>query len=337
LKAVVCYGDNILNFEEKPKPVPLDREVLIKVSAAGICGSDHGVFSGNGPSWVQYPVIPGHECSGVVEEIGERVTGFVKGEGVVVDNYLFCGKCKYCKTGRYFLCEEHAEIGMTIDGGFAEYCVVPDTNLVKLPEFLSSVESVLVEPLATALRACHDSRMCAGDNIVVIGCGPLGALIAQVSCLMGASVYLVGRGKRLEWIRNNLSVFAVDSTRTGWVDILRKEIGGGAEVIFEVSGSSDMIHTGTSLLKKTGRFILMGITSGKSGRIPVDAIVLEEKEVIGRVSGMGMFEEAVRLIASEKIAPNSFITHRFSFSDYRKAIETETKRIEGAMKVILVP
>ena len=337
MKAVVCYGDNVLKLEEKPKPEASGRGVLIKVSAAGICGSDHAVFSGKGLSWARYPVTPGHECSGVVEEVGEEVKGFQKGDGVAVDNYLCCGKCKYCKTGRYFLCEEHAEIGMTIDGGFAEYCVVPDTNLVKLPEGLSPVEAVLVEPLATALRACYDARICAGDRVVVLGCGPLGALLAHVSCLMGGSVYLVGRGERLQWARKKLSAVCVDSTKAGWADVLRKEIGGGAEVAFEASGASDMVLTGTSLLRKTGRLILMGITTGKSGEIPIDDIVLTEKEVIGRVSGMGMFEEAVRLMATKKVDPELFITHRFSLSDYRKAIETEAKRIEGAIKVILVP
>ena len=337
MKAVVCYGNHVLKFEEIQRPEVKPGHVLIKVKAAGICGTDHAIFAGHGPAWTKYPVVPGHEYSGVVDEIGEGVTGIKVNDAVVVDNYLRCGKCWYCKNGYYFLCDHHAEVGMTINGGFAEYSLIPETNLVKIPETLSVVDAVLTEPAATALRACRSAGIRFGDKVVVLGCGPLGILISQISILMGGRVTLVGRGERLKRVKEIPLEVVIDSSAGDWAAQVKKQVGrAGADVVFEVTGSEKLIYASIELLKKMGRLILMGVTWGKKAEISLDTVVLKEIQILGKVSGMGFFEEAIGLLAEKRINPALNLTHKFSLDEYREAIRYEKERIEGAIKVAIV-
>lgn len=336
MKAVVCYGNHVVKFEEIPMPKVKPGHVLIKVKATGICGTDHAIFAGHGPDWTKYPVVPGHEYTGVVEEVGEGVADIKVNDRVVVDNYLRCGKCWYCKNGHYFLCDHHAEVGMTINGGFAEYSLIPETNLVKIPETLSVVDAVLTEPVATALRACRSAGIRFGDKVVVLGCGPLGVLIAQIGVLMGGRVILVGRGERLKMFKRISLETVIDSSSGDWVEQVKYQVGkAGADVVFEVTGSEKLIYASIELLKKMGRLILMGVTWGKKGEISPDTIVLKEIQILGKVSGMGFFEEAIGLLAEKKIDPALNLTHKFPLDKYQDAIRYEEERIEGAIKVVV--
>ena len=245
-------------------------------------------------------MVPGHEISGEVEDVASDVDIVKVGANVVVDNYLRCGHCWYCKNGHYFLCEHHAEVGMTINGGFAEYCLVPQTNLVPIPENVSVVDAVLTEPLANALRACRSARINLDNTVVVLGCGSLAALVALVSKLMGAKVIIIGRGNRLERIRKMCFNVIIDSSKQDWVtEVFEATNQEGADVMFDITGSSKLICPAIGLLKKKGRFILMGI-SRDNAEIPVFDIVLKEIELLGKVSGMGYFEEAINLIETDE-------------------------------------
>ena len=340
MKAVVCYGKNELRLEDIPKPEVRLGHVVIEVAASGICGSDHSIFSGNGPWWTKYPIVPGHELSGVVEEVGDGVDRVKVGDEVAVDNYLHCGGCWYCKNGHYFLCDNHTEIGFTINGGFAEYCFVPVTNVVKIPEGISVVDAAITENVATALRACRLSGISFGDEILVLGCGPLGYLIAQICTVMGGRVTLVGRGARMDRIAElNAGIDAlVDISKQDWVREVKGRTGErGVDVIFEVTGSETMIYPSIDLLKKKGKLILLGITWGKTSQIFIDPIVLKEIEIHGRISGQGFFAEALVLLQTGKVDPRKNITHRFSLDRYQDALRYEAERLEGAIKVVMTP
>ncbi len=328
----------MLELEDIPKPGVKPGHVLVKVAAAGICGTDHAIFAGNGPDWTNYPVVPGHEFSGTIEEVGECVSGVGPGDHVAIDNYLRCGRCWYCCNGHYFLCEEHAEVGMTINGGFAEYSLIPETNVVKIPDGLSVVDAALTEPVATALRACRSAGMRFGDEIVVLGCGPLGYLIAQISKVMGGRVTLVGRGNRLRRIRECGRGYdaVVDSSECDWPSAIRENARDSAvDVIFEATGSPDTVYASIELLRKKGRLVLMGVTWGKSSEIPLDPIVLNEIEIMGKVSGMGFFDEALDMMREGLVDPGINITHRFDLAHYADAVRYEKERIDGAIKVII--
>lgn len=338
MKAVVCYGNHVLKIKEIPRPKVKPGHVLIHVKATGICGTDHAIFAGHGPPWTRYPIVPGHEYSGVVAEVGQGVASVQVGDAVVVDNYLRCGGCWYCKNGYYFLCDNHTEVGMTINGGFAEYSLLPETNVVRIPKTLSVVDAVLTEPVATALRACRGAGIRFNDKVVVLGCGPLGILIAQISKLMGAQVILVGRGERLKRVEKMSfdAVINFFSSGQGMAQVQEKAGSAGVDVVFDVTGSEELIYASVELLKRMGRLILLGITWGKKAEIPPDAIVLKEIQILGKVSGMGFFEEAIGLLSERKINPVLNLTHTFPLDQYQQAIRYEKERIEGAIKVAIV-
>jgi len=336
MRGVVCYGDNKLQMEEVPTPKASPGHVLVDVKASGICGTDRAVLAGDGPPWMVYPIIPGHEVSGVVCEVGQDAAEFTVGDGVAIDNYLHCGICWYCKNGHYYHCDSHTEVGMTINGGFAEYCLVPKTNLVKLPEGLSVHDAVLTEPTATALRACRDARICFEEVVVVLGCGALGVLIAQIAKRMGGVVILVGRGPRLNRVAKMGLDAVVDSSKCDWSTAVKGLIGETpVSVLFEVTGSAGLLNASVSLMKKMGRLVLMGLTGGVPSELPADDVVIKEIEVLGKVSGMGYLEEAAKLLASKTIDPSLNITHTFPLEQYEEALRYERERLDGAIKVVL--
>jgi len=336
MKALVCYGDGKMEFEDIPKPQVIPGHALIKVKATGICGTDRSIFAGEGPPWTKYPIVPGHEVSGTIEMISSDDRYFNIGDNVAVDNYLRCGLCWYCKNGHYFLCDHHAEVGMTINGGFAEYCLVPCTNLVPVPENVSVFDAVLTEPVANALRACRAARISFDSTVVVLGCGPLAVLVALVAKLMGAKVIIVGRGNRLKRIRNMDLDVIIDSSKQDWITEIHKATNQQkVDVVFDITGSSKLVCSAIGLLRKKGRVILMGV-SKNNAEIPMMDIVLKEIELLGKVSGMGYFEEAINLMTTRRIDPSLVITHTYPLDNFFDALKAEQERFEGAIKISIV-
>ncbi len=340
MRAVVCYGKDELKLEEIPKPIIQEPDkVLIEVKAAGICGSDFALFSGNGPSWSRYPVVPGHEVAGVVVDKGPEADKFCVGDAVVIDNYLRCGECYYCEKGDYFHCEHYREIGFTINGGFAEFCLVPKTNLFLVPEGLDAKDAVLAEPTATAIRACRKADIHFTDTVVVLGCGPLGMLLLAVAKSMGAAkVILVGRGERLKRAQKIGADIAIDTSEQNWPQrVLEENKGAQVDSVLEATGSTEIINPAIEIVKAGGVLVLLGITWGRPVSFSVDKMVMKEVSLISSVAGVGCFEEALVVLAQRKVDPTKIITHTFPLEKFEKALKYERKRIEGAIKVRIVP
>lgn len=340
MQALVCYGDHKVKFEKVAKPKITDgNETIIKVRGTGICGSDHMLFDGNkNVFFIEYPVIPGHEFAGIVEEIGKDVTKFKVGDHVAVDNYLRCGKCFYCISGDYFQCDNHTELGFTYNGGFAEYCLIPDANLIKIPKEMDFKYAAIIENIATAIRACKKGKLRFGDKVVVIGPGPLGILIALVSKYLGCDVTVVGRSRtRLDRVEKMGFYKVLDSSKDDWVsEILNDTNGKGADAIFEVSGSNEPILGTTRVVRKKGTVVLLGVTGGKVAEIDLDKVVLSEINIVGSISGQGVFSEAIKLVPKIQKDLEKFITHTFKFEDVFTAVKYERERIDGAIKIVVL-
>ena len=339
MEAIICHGDSRLEFVELPHPKIGNHDVLIKVRAAGICGTDYAILAGNGPPWTRYPIVPGHELAGEAVRWGAGVEGLTEGMPVVVDNYLSCNSCRYCKSGAYFLCTSHTEVGMTINGGFAEFCAVPATNVVKAPPGLTYEEASLAEPLATAIRACKRADITLDSRVVVLGCGPLGLLIVQVARSMGAAmIVLVGRGNRLRHGGALGADVLIDSTKEDWAQrVLDLTNNQGAEVILEATGSNEVLRDISHAIGRQGRIVLLGVTWGKESTVLTDPLVLGEVAIHGCVSGMGAFDEALAYLASGRIRTELFTRNRFRLDQYEEAFMTDKMRKEGSVKVIFTP
>ena len=340
MQAVVCYGNYKVKYEKVKKPeITSNNEVIVKVKGTGICGSDHMLFEGNkNVFFIEYPVIPGHEFAGVIEELGKDVKKFKIGDHIVVDNYLRCGKCSYCINGDYFQCDYHKELGFTYNGGFAEFCLVPDTNLIKIPMEMDFKYAAIIENIATAIRACKKGKLRFGDKVVVIGHGPLGILIALISKYLGCEVMVVGRSQaRLERVMDMGFYKVINSSTNNWEkEVLNDTNGKGADTIFEVSGSIEPVLEATRVVKRKGTLTLLGVTGGKIAEIDLDRVVLSEINIVGSISGQGTFSEAIKLVPKIEKELEKFITHTFKLSDVFTAIKYEKERIDGAIKVVVL-
>ena len=188
MKAAVFHNKHNLRIEEIEKPHPKDKEVLIKIKACGICGTDIHIFEGDeGAAATPCGTVLGHEFSGVVEAVGKNVKSVTVGDRVCVDPNKLCNECYYCKNGIGHFCENMDGVGTTINGGFAEYCAVPESQIYKFSENISFEAAAMCEPLACCLHGIDMCDIVPGDNVVIIGGGMIGLIMLQLAKIKGAA------------------------------------------------------------------------------------------------------------------------------------------------------
>jgi L-iditol 2-dehydrogenase len=330
---------------ERPSPGP--HEVLCRVRAVAVCGTDPHIIQGHYPGfWPQgWPLIPGHEWCGDVVELGPGAADFGWETGVRVagTSHAACGFCRKCVEGRYNVCERfgdlrvHKQYGHNVDGAYAEYVVHSIRSVFRVPDELSDEEAAMLDPAAIALHTVKRGGHRPGDTVVVVGPGVMGLLVAEFAAATGAGrVIVVGRGARLEKAAS-LGFETVDFTAGDPVEAVRDLTGGfGPEVALECSGDPAALGQCCEMLRKGGRVAVIGIPM-EAARIPLQRVVLDEIEIAGVRAAAGEMPEAIALAAAGRIRLRELITHRFALEDFREAYETFTERRDGALKVIVRP
>jgi len=318
MKAVVWDGPFKLSLKEVEKPIPSKGEVLVKTKAVGICGSDLEIFDGRFKQSIP-PLIPGHEGGGIVEETGQEIGKIKKGDRVIVECILYCGKCENCRKGRYNLCSNHKVIGMIgHDGEYAEYFVAPEKNIHKLPENISWTEAGLIDTLAGPVAGIEKTNLHIGNTVVIYGPGPAGLFFCKLAKLRGAGkVYLVGtRNNRLSFGKEygadvTLNVHNNDVENY----ILKDTEGRGVDLVIESSGSTQALNSGLRVLKKGGELLIYGVFGG--GPIPVDIQPIQINELIikGLNASPFKYPDTVELISSGRIGVKSLISHTFKLEN----------------------
>ncbi len=327
MREAVLEGKSKYVVRDAPDPVPGDKEVLIKVRYAGICGSDlHTYYEGAN-------IRHGHEFSGDIVAVGAGVKGWEVGDRVTAESHSWCGECFWCKRGETGLCENLYVIWAQIPGVFATYTKVECNRLYKLPPEMSYEEAVMVEPTAVALHAVNISGMEIGDTIAVLGLGPIGQLIARLAKLSGAgAVYATD----LSWSRLELASDAVEGViDVSAVDpvarILDLTGGRGADVVFECAGAIAATQQSLALARKGGTVVIPGVCLH-----PVETMIsdipLRELTVKGTVFFYSAeFATALKLINEKKIDGASLITSVMPLEDideaFRKAASGEGGKI----------
>lgn len=336
-----------MELVEKPKPVPGDNSLLIKVKSCAICGSDVRIFR-KGDSRAKYPIVIGHEIAGIVEAVGRNLKEVKEGDRVCVAPGHGCEKCIYCLNGHENVCiNQQPSIGYASDGGFAQYMVPPD-NVVrlgfvnKIPESVSSFdEASMSELLACCLNAQENSRVEKGDTVLIMGAGPAGCMQIGLSKLKGASkVFVTQRSRdRLEMARRFNPDRIIASSEENLEEIIKKETGGiGVNVIFVCAPSKNAQEQAVGLLAPRGRVNFFGGLPKDNKQITFDANAIHYKEFFigGASSSLArQNKEALKLIASRKIDASKYITHRFPLTQILEAFEmVENKK---AIKVVVNP
>ncbi len=257
MKCLELQENAKLVLVEKPTPVPKSGEVLVKIAACGVCGSDVGRIMGNGAYF--YPLVPGHEFAGTVVEAGPDTNPSLIGKNVAVFPLLPCNTCSECASGHYNVCNHYNYFGSRCDGGYAEYVAVPVWNLVFLPKTLSPVLAAMAEPLAVAFHALHQSGMEAGYNVGISGAGPIGMILSRLAKNAGAQNVVIWDidPTKVEFSRKMGNVHTLNALETNVVDYVSEHFG-KVDLVIEGTGSSNGLETCLSILKKRGHITLMG-------------------------------------------------------------------------------
>lgn len=343
MKAGVLKAPNRLDFEQVGEPALKPGDLLIRVKAATVCGTDIRIFRGRKTAGIRYPSILGHEFSGEVVDNGGHCQ-FCLGEAVAVCPAIPCGHCAYCKRGYENICKNQMAIGYEIDGAFAEYIRIPveavrSGNVFKLPAGLSWEKAALIEPLSCVLNGQERIAVSIADKVVILGCGPIGLLHVKLARLSGASRIIVSEpsaSRRAAALEAGADV-VVDPTAEDLKAIVARETDGlGADKVIVAIGVPRLANDAIGLVRHRGAISLFaGFSAGEMGTLDVNAIHYNEIVVTGSF-GLGrlQFEKSLAMIASGRLEVESMLTHRFELSEISTALETAERG--DAIKVAIV-
>jgi L-iditol 2-dehydrogenase len=336
MKVAVWYGGKNIKIEDALKPKIKDNEVLVKVKAVSICGSDLHAYLGVSKRRVP-PLVMGHEFSGVVVEIGGTAGGIKSGERVVVEPIISCGKCKACLNGKNNICGNMHLIGLHRSGAFAEYVPVPVDKCHKLSDNVSFEEASLAEPLAVAVHACNITPFEKNDKISIIGCGTIGLMTLQVLKFQEVeSIFVVDTiDYKLELAKKLGANKIINANKQDPVKRILSE--GGVDVVFEAVGRQKTVQQALSIVNNGGKVTVIGMLESK---MEIDMLDVTVKEIQIRGSygyTTDDFKQAVELISTRKVKVKPFISHILPLSDITKGFEILSNEKENAIKVLLKP
>ena len=344
MKALVKTKKGVGNLELQDVPVPKPGcgEVLLKVLAAGVCGTDIHVRDDNFPYWP--PVILGHEFCGQVVELGEGVALVSKGDRVVGEPHTrACGHCYLCRTGNIQICADKRSPGWGIDGAMAEYLVMPERLLHQLPDAISNEAGAVIEPVANAVHDVTErAGVEAGDFVVVIGPGPIGLLAAMAARASGArQVAVIGTNSdeavRLAKARELGFENVINCQTQEPADVVAHLTHGvGADLVVECSGSPSGIASTVTLVRKKGRICAIGLTAQKEIPFPYKAASFKVCDLYFCLStSYTSWDKAINLVASGKIDADAIITHRKPLTQWQEVFEDIDN--QRAIKAVLIP
>jgi L-iditol 2-dehydrogenase len=347
MKALVVQAPSVLQIRDVPVPTPGPNEVLARVRAVSICGTDAHLIRGDYPGFwpPDFPFIPGHEWAGEIVGLGPNAEGYgwAVGDRVAGTSHDACGVCQKCVEGRYNLCENygrpglHRQYGHNAQGADATYVAQGIKTIFRLPDSLSFDEGALIDPASIALHVAVRGGVRPGDTVAITGAGTIGLLAADCALTMGAArVVVVGRGYRLAKAAG-LGFDTVDSVSGDPVAAARSRTGGlGADVVLECAGVPEMVNAALAIARRGGRVAAVGIpTEGVT--INLQRVVLDEVELVGSRASAGEMRRVMPLVEQGRIRVSELITHRFPLEQYQQAIDTFNDRASGAIKIIVNP
>jgi 2-desacetyl-2-hydroxyethyl bacteriochlorophyllide A dehydrogenase len=317
MRAAVIYNPGDVKVVDLEAPSPGANEVLIKVAACGVCGTEHTLYTGG--YYANYPVVLGHEFAGVVVKVGDQVTKIKSGDRVAVDPNQVCHKCDFCRMGSEHLCEDLKTLGITHNGGDAEYALAVEENVYLLPDSMTLEEGAFVEPLACALRAFEVANVQLGDTVLVMGAGSMGNLITQCVALSGAANVIVSEPIKLrrELALANGATHVVDPATQDLDAEVRRFKRIGADVVIEVVGGLKAQASAIGYTRRGGQVVFYGV-SPKGGKIEISPFDINENEikVTGSFNNPYTTAQAVQLIGSRKVRVDNLISHRIPLECY---------------------
>jgi len=346
MKAAVLKGIEDLEIKDISKPLPSPEEIVIRVKACTICGTDIRVYH-YGHKHIHFPRITGHEVAGEIVEVGKKVKDYKKGEKVAVAPAIPCGKCFYCRRGMQSMCVNLKAIGYHYDGGFAEFMLIPENAIQNgcvnhIPEDLSFEEASLAEPLACAINGQELSKISLGDTVAIIGAGPLGCIHIQLARVKGASkiILIEISQERIELIQKIVPVeVVINPSREDVVKRIKEETGGrGVDKVIVACSSRKAQEQALHIISPRGIVNFFGGLPKDEPFIKFNSNLIHYGEfyVVGTHGSAPYHNElALNLISRGRIKVKELITHRLPLDKLKEGIHlAETQR---GLKVLIEP
>jgi 2-desacetyl-2-hydroxyethyl bacteriochlorophyllide A dehydrogenase len=329
MKAMKIQKPNEIGMIEREVPQPASNEVLIQVMASGICGTDLHIFKGEYLG--SYPVIPGHEFSGVVSSIGDQVTRFKVGDRVAVEPNIACDNCIHCLNNRQNFCLNWQAVGVTLPGGMEQYTVAPEKAVFHIGD-LPFEQGAFVEPLSCVLHGIERARIKLADQLAILGAGPIGDLLLQMARLQGAS--------RITMLENNSGRVELAKTLGADQVVSRMEDleVNNYDVVIDATGAIPVMNRTIDFVRNGGTVLLFGVPpSGQ--KLELDAFKVFQKGLflLSSYTSVRNSYQAVNLLKTGQVNVEPLISHRLPLKDLPFGLEMMEKRDLGVKKVIILP
>lgn len=337
MKASRFLGNKTFAVTDLPTPHAGPGELVLRNQVCGVCGTDVHIYHGEpGSADVNPPVVLGHEYSGEVVEVGEGVTGFAVGDHVTVDPNIYCGHCAYCQNGKKQLCPSMEAIGVTRDGGFAQYSRIPASQAFKLEPTVPWEAAAMAEPLACCLHGIDLAGIQVGDKVCVVGGGAIGLLMVQLAKLSGASqIVLSEPNEKRRQVGLQLGAnTALDPTRPDAQEAFAQVLGGGANVVIECVGNVPAVKSAFQFAGKGATVLLFSVPKvDATFDLPLFDVYKKELTIKGSFVNPDTHARAVALINSGKVDFGPIITHRFTLDQLPEAIAMQMS--DASIKVVV--
>ena len=326
-----------MSFLDTPVPEVGDDEVLIQMKRVGVCGSDIQIYHGK-HKYMQFPVVQGHEGAGVVAKVGSKVTGFKEGDKVTIQPQVYCGECAPCRSGHYNVCKNLKVYGVHTGGMFSEYFAVPASKVLRLPESMSFDEGSLVEPTAVATGAIRRCGDITGANVVALGAGTIGNLVAQVAVASGAKKVVITdiNQKRLD-IAKSCGIHACVNTKERKLkDVILEQFGDDeADIIIDCAGVKAIFNEAVTAARCSSKLV---IVANYKEPVEVELPLFQRREV--DMLGIMMylredFQRAIDLMTSKAINTAPLISNHFAIHQLEAVYPYIDSNPESVMKVVI--
>lgn len=340
MKSLLLTKERKLEMVDVPRPSPGPDEVLIRVAACGICGSDVHGYDGSSGRRIP-PLIMGHEASGIISELGSAITGFKVGERVTFDSTIYCGECIFCRAGQINLCEIRQVIGVSCadfhrQGAFAEFVVVPGQIVYRLPDNMPFSQAAMIEAVSVALHAVRVSGLSKNQSALVIGAGMIGLLTLQAIWSTGCDKVAISDvdATRLR-IAERLGAHVISAGDPDHSRQIAEMFDGlGPDIVFEAVGRNETISSALHAVRKGGTVTLIGNVSPEVS-FPLQRVVTRELRVLGSAASSGEYPQAIELVASGRIQVEPLISAIAPLEEGPAWFERLYAREPNLMKVVL--
>jgi len=344
LKAVVIHGPYDLRIDEVPKPIAGPGEVVCRVAATGICGTDIEVFNGTmvylHMGMLNYPWTPGHEWSGIVESVGEGVTSLKPGDRVTGECSIPCGVCPACRRGDYHLCETRTEVGLTgrFPGAFAEYILMPASACIKIPDGVSLREAAMTEPASVSVHAVDLANVRPGEKVVVLGDGTIGQLAAQVAKAAGAApvVMLGSRENRMDMAKKAGIQHVVSRHDADAAAQILKVLGGKADHVIEATGNLKIMDFIPDVVRMGGHVVVVSFFPSSQVTFNFNNYIANEIQIFTMIAGVNRFPRVLSMMSAKLLNLLPLQSEYYTLDQAKQAFEDTAARKTSGVKTLIV-